>query len=121
MRTDVEAMDGAAGVERFAFVVRLCPEKKDEYLRLHADIWPGVRERMSSHNIRNYSIFLCGDLLFSYFEYTGVDFDGDMEAVGSHPESQEWARVTDACQIPLEGHGSERGLWAPAAEVFHLD
>lgn len=107
--------------ERHAYVVRLRRDKKEEYLRLHADAWPRVLELMSEHGIRNYSIFLCGDLLFSYFEYAGTDFDRDMADLGAHPESQEWARLTDACQEPLDDAGRLQGLWVPATEVFHLD
>lgn len=107
--------------ERHAYVVRLRSDKKEEYLRLHADAWPRVLELMSKHGIRNYSIFLTGDLLFSYFEYAGADFEGDMTDLGAHPESQEWARLTDACQEPLDDSGGLQGLWVPAAEVFHLD
>ena len=105
---------------RLAFVVRLRPEKKEHYLALHADVWPGVVERMSRHNIRNYSIFLCDDVLFSYSEYTGVDFDRDMAEMAAHPESREWARLTDECQIPFAPEAPPSGLWTQAVEVFHV-
>lgn len=108
-------------VQRYAYVVRLRPERQSEYLRLHAEAWPGVLERMSRHHIRNYSIFLRDGLLFSYFEYLGTDFDADMEALGAHPESKDWARLTEECQMPIDASGPINGLWTEAVEVFHLD
>ncbi|MFG3063843.1 L-rhamnose mutarotase [Streptomyces sp. NPDC048231] len=30
-------------MQRFAAVIRLKPEKEEEYRRLHADCWPGVQ------------------------------------------------------------------------------
>lgn len=76
---------------------------------------------MSRHNIRNYSIFLCDDVLFSYFEYSGTDLDRDMAEMAAHPESREWARLTDACQTPFAPGAPPSGLWTQAVEVFHLD
>ena len=36
-------------------------------------------------NIRNYSIYRHGELLFAYFEYVGDDFAADMAAMAADP------------------------------------
>jgi L-rhamnose mutarotase len=73
-------------VQRFGSVIGLKPEKKDEYIRLHANTWPKVLKQIRKSNIRNYSIYMAeleGKLyLFSYFEYVGSDFQGDMAKMG---------------------------------------
>ena len=43
-------------MQRFGQVIGLRPEDADEYIRLHADVWPGVLKKIEECNIRNYSI-----------------------------------------------------------------
>jgi L-rhamnose mutarotase len=103
-------------------VIRLAPAKVDEYRRLHADVWPGVIERLRRSNVRNYSIFLREPehLLFGTWEYHGSDFNADMKAIAADPVTQEWWRLTDPCQVPLESRAAGEH-WAPMAEVFHME
>ncbi|MFD5792041.1 L-rhamnose mutarotase, partial [Streptomyces diastatochromogenes] len=65
-------------MKRVGQTIRLRPEHREEYLELHSAVWPGVEAALHRANIRNYSIFLHGDVLFAYFEYHGVDFETDM-------------------------------------------
>ena len=44
------------------------PEHREEYERLHADVWPEVLSQIKKSNIRNYSIYRYGETLFSYFD-----------------------------------------------------
>ena len=75
-------------MKRFASVIGIKPEHRAEYERLHADVWPDVLAQIATSNIRNYSIYRYGDLLFSYFEYVGDDFDGDMAKMAEDPTTQ---------------------------------
>jgi L-rhamnose mutarotase len=107
-------------VVRYASVIQLKPETEAEYRQLHGAVWPAVARRISECNIRNYSIFLRDGLLFSYFEYTGADYDSDMAAMAADEETCRWWALTDPCQQPVES--AEPGQWwAPMTEVFHLD
>lgn len=106
--------------QRFASVVRLRPEKEAEYRALHAAVWPGVLQRTTAHNIRNFSIFLSDGLLFSYLEYVGDDYERDMAAMGDDDESRRWLALTDPCQEPV-ATAAEGQLWVSAEELFHLD
>lgn len=67
---------------RYASVIGIKPENRAEYERLHADVWPDILAKIYECNIRNYSIYRYGELLFSYFEYVGNDFDADMAKMG---------------------------------------
>ena len=49
-------------MQRYGSVVGVNPEKKAEYIRLHAAVWPDILRMISECNIRNYSIWL--DMLF---------------------------------------------------------
>ncbi|MEU3247645.1 MULTISPECIES: L-rhamnose mutarotase [unclassified Streptomyces] len=75
--------------ERGAFVVGVRPEKREEYLALHRAVWPDVERRVTECNIRNYSIFIFGDVLFAYDEYVGEDHEADMRRIADDPTSQE--------------------------------
>lgn len=111
-------------VMRVGQVIGLRPEKKDYYIKLHANTWPGVLKRIRDSNIRNYSIYLAeleGKLyLFSYFEYVGDDFEADMAKIAADPETQRWWKETDPCQIRLPDT-PEGKWWKPIPEVFHTE
>jgi len=105
---------------RYASVIRLKPEREEEYRQLHAGVWPTVQRRLTESNIGNYSIFLRDGYLFGYFEYTGADFDSDMAAMRDDPETRRWWAFTDPCQQPVDTAGPGE-WWAPMEELFHLD
>lgn len=107
-------------VQRFASVIQLLPEKEAEYRALHAEVWPSVLGALKRAHVQNYSIFLRDGVLFSYLEYTGDDYAGDMAAIAQDPETQRWWKLTDPCQQPVEGAAAGE-WWAPVEEVFHLD
>ncbi|MCK5573831.1 MAG: L-rhamnose mutarotase, partial [Bacteroidetes bacterium] len=43
---------------RYGTVIKVRPEKLDEYRKLHQAVWPKVLEMIKECNFRNYSIFL---------------------------------------------------------------
>jgi len=107
-------------MQRYGSVIKVVPEKLDEYKRLHADVWHGVLEMIRKCNIQNYSIYYKDGYLFSYFEYTGIDYAADMAKMASDPETQRWWSVCEPCQQPLETRASGE-WWATMEEVFHTD
>jgi L-rhamnose mutarotase len=112
-------------VQRYGMVTGLKPEKMAYYKELHADVWPAVQKKISECNIQNYSIYLKeinGSLmLFSYFEYTGNDFDADMKKMAADSATQRWWKETDPCQQPLPDAASKNQIWSSMEEVFHQD
>lgn len=106
-------------MQRIAQLIRLKPEHRDEYIRHHAAVWPGVLATIDACNIRNYSIFLHNDILFAYFEYHGNDYAADMQRMAADPETQRWWSIMDPMQEPLPD-APEENRWTPVAEVFHF-
>jgi len=106
--------------QRFAFVVGVRPEKREEYLELHRAVWPGVEAKMTECNIRNYSIFIVGDTLFAYYEYVGDDHDADQRRIAADPVSQEWWKLTDPCNVAIGGERDSRSPWQPLDEIWHM-
>jgi L-rhamnose mutarotase len=107
-------------MKRYGMVLGIRPEKIEEYKKLHAAVWPEVLNMISQCNIKNYSIYLKDNFLFSYFEYTGDDFEADMAKMAADPATQKWWDVCKPCQKPLESR-SEGEWWAEMEEVFHYD
>jgi L-rhamnose mutarotase len=105
---------------RYASVIGMKPENRAEYERLHADVWPDVLAKIYECNIRNYSIYRYGELLFSYFEYIGNDFDGDMAKMAADPTTQKWWGVCKPLQSPVPDR-ADGEWWAAIPEVFHVD
>lgn len=106
-------------VVRYASVIKVKPEKLEEYKALHADPWPGIDSMIKACNIVNFSIFYRDGLLFSYYEYTGNDYEADMRKMAQDSLTQAWWELTDPCQIPVES-APEGVWWAPMEEVYHL-
>lgn len=110
-------------IQRHGSVLGLRAEKLEEYKQLHREVWPGVLDTIRTNNIRNYSIFLRrlpdGEYyLFSYFEYVGEDFAGDMAAIAADPMTQQWWAVCKPCQKPLPDVSVDE-WWAEMEPVFH--
>ena len=107
-------------MQRYGSVIKLKPEKLEEYRELHANAWPEVLKMIRACNIRNYSIYYKDGFLFSYFEYHGEDFAADMQKMAADPVTQEWWKLTDPCQEPLETRKPGE-WWAGMEEFFHTD
>ncbi len=114
------ALAGCAQPQRYGQVLKVRPERLEEYKRLHADVWPGVLKMIHECNIRNYSIYHRDGYLFAYFEYHGRDFDADMKKMAADPTTQKWWDVCEPCQQPIPTAKKEE-WWVNMEEVFHTD
>jgi L-rhamnose mutarotase len=109
--------------KRYGSVIKVRPERLEEYKRLHAAVWPEILKMISECNIRNYSIYhrQLDDgqhYLFSHFEYIGDDFDGDMAKMAADPNTQRWWDVCKPCQQPIDVR-KEGEWWSDMEEVFY--
>src|SRR4051794_25431881 len=56
-------------VQRVCFLLRVRPDRLDEYKAAHRNVWPEMRDALSRHGWHNYSLFLAEDgLLVGYVE-----------------------------------------------------
>jgi len=107
-------------LKRYGMVIKVKPEKLEEYKKLHQNVWPGVLKTIKECNIRNYTIFYKDGYLFSYYEYVGDNYEEDMKKMAQDPVTQEWWKLCKPCQEPLETR-KEGEWWAEMEEVFHVD
>jgi L-rhamnose mutarotase len=107
-------------MKRVGMVIKLDSARINEYLTLHADSNPGVRDLLEKYNLRNFSIFLTqlddGNYYeFGYYEYTGSNYEADMAALNAEPRNKEWLKTCDPMQIPLKGETS----WKKMQQVYY--
>lgn len=111
--------------KRMGMVTGIKPDKIKYYKQLHAKAWPAVLKKIKECNIQNYSIYIQkikgNYFLFSYFEYTGVDFEKDMKKMAADSITRRWWRETDPTQIPLPEAMSKNKVWTNMEEVFHTN
>lgn len=61
-------------MQRVAFLIRVKPDKLDEYKRLHNPIWPELQDELGAAGIRNYSLWMLPDgTEFGYLECDNWD------------------------------------------------
>ncbi len=101
--------------QRSAFVLRVRPDKIDEYVDAHQNVWPEMLAALHEAGIRNYTIFREGNLVFGYFE------SDDLEAAAAYMEAQEInARWQDTMARLLEDRVPNAGP-PTLEEVFRLE
>ena len=125
MHNSKNTVQNQSTFKRYGMIIGLKPEKIAYYKELHAATWPKVLKMIEQCHIRNYSIFLREiepgkHYLFSYFEYTGDDYEADMARMAADPTTQRWWAETIPCQYPVPTHGPEE-WWSRMEEVFHTD
>lgn len=107
-------------MKRIGSVIQVKPEMIAEYEKIHADVWLGVLDALKAAHVSNYSIYRYENLLFSYMEYTGDNYEKDMAAIAADPITQNWWKVTAPMQIPVDEIKPSE-WWHTIPEVFHLD
>jgi L-rhamnose mutarotase len=101
--------------QRTAFVLSVRPEKIEQYIQAHKEVWPEMLQALRDAGIRNYTIFRHGTEMFGYFEAD------DLEAAANHLARQEVStRWQNAMAALLDQRVPDGG--PPALEeVFRLD
>ena len=100
---------------RTAFVLRVQPDRIDEYVEAHERVWPDMLAALRAAGVRNYTIFRSGNEMFGYFEAD------DLAAAELYLSRQEvCTRWQDEMAALLEERVPDAG--PPAlVEVFRLD
>jgi L-rhamnose mutarotase len=101
--------------ERSAFVLQVRPDKIDEYVAAHREVWPDMLRALKDSGIRNYTIFRDGNRVFGYFEAddlaVAADYLGEQEVC---------TRWQDAMADLLEERVPDEGPLR-LEEIFRLD
>jgi L-rhamnose mutarotase len=98
-------------MERVCFLLRVRPDRLDEYRARHREVWPEMLEALRETGWGNYSLFLREDgLLVGYFETD--DFERAVAGMDARDVNTRWQ--ADMARYFADGE-LER-----LEEVFHL-
>lgn len=105
-------------MEHMAWLGRVKPGKKEEYLRRHREIWPEMVEVLKEAGICNYSIFYVNGQLFGYYECEkGVAHAERVQA--ESPVVARWNEyMKDILELEMD---PESGAQPKLEQVFRLD
>jgi L-rhamnose mutarotase len=107
-------------MQRAGFIFKMKPELKEEYKKIHDEIWPELTKALNDYGMHNYSIFFRKDgTLFAYLEVDG-DFSKTMEEFGKTDVNKRWQQYMDRFFVKEDSSvlGPEVEV---LEEVFHLD
>ena len=96
------------------------PDYVKEYKKTHSNVWPEILDRITNCKIKNYSVFAHGDILFSFFEYHGDNFEEDTKIMRDNKKFQEWEKFHAHMFKPLENKNKDEG-WIELEEVFRKE
>jgi L-rhamnose mutarotase len=105
-------------MERVCFLLRVRPDRLDEYKARHRAVWPEMLDALSQTGWRNYSLFAAEDgLLVGYLETD--DFEAAQRAMAQTDVNARWqAEMAEFFELP-GGERPDTGL-VRLEEVFHL-
>ena len=104
--------------ERIGHVWRVRPGKADEYVRRHRTIWPELAALLREAGVRSYTIYLCGDLVFSHMEVE--DYARLLELVSGDPVALRWEEQFDDI-LEYPNADPDSGWPERALEVWDLE
>jgi L-rhamnose mutarotase len=101
--------------DRTAFVLRVRPDKLEEYVDAHRAVWTEMLEAIRAAGIRNYTIYRDGNRMFGYFEAD------DLAAAGRYLAQQDVSRRWQDAMAELLEERVPDGGPLPLEEVFRLE
>jgi L-rhamnose mutarotase len=105
-------------MERFAFRLRVRPERIQDYESAHRRVWPELLQLLKDVGISEYSIFRRGTDLFFYMRVD--DFDRAWSEIDRSPVNLRWQKEMAPLFEPMSDLlPGER--FAMLREVFYLE
>ena len=106
-------------MRRICFLLRVRPDRLDEYRDRHANVWPDMQVALRTTGWGNYSLFLAEDgLLVGYLE--SDDFEAARAGMEATDVNARWqAEMAEFFELP-EGARPDASMIG-LKEVFHLD
>ncbi len=106
-------------MQRVCFLLKVRPERLDEYVERHAAVWPEMLDALSSTGWTNYSLFLREDgLLVGYVETP--DLQAALDGMARTDVNARWQAEMAPFFESLDGRRPDEAF-LPLREVFHLD
>jgi L-rhamnose mutarotase len=105
-------------MKRVCFVLRVKPDRLEEYKKRHRVVWPEMQTALRETGWNNYSLFLRSDgLLVGYLET--ADFDRARAEMAKRDVNERWQREMAGFFVQPDSDLPDRMI-VPLEEVFHL-
>lgn len=106
-------------MQRICFLLKIRPERLEEYKARHQTVWPDMLAALSETGWHNYSLFMRDDgLLVGYLETE--DFEAARQGMALREVNERWQADMAPFFEALDGRRPDEGMM-PLQEVFHLD
>lgn len=105
-------------MERVCFLLKVKPDRLDEYKRRHAAVWPDMLQALRETGWHNYSLFLRDDgLLVGYFETP--DLRAALDGMAAREVNARWQADMAPFFEGLDGRRPDEGFLR-LEQVFYL-
>jgi L-rhamnose mutarotase len=106
-------------VERVCFLLRVRPDRLEEYRRRHTEVWPEMLDALRATGWSNYSLFLRPDgLLVGYFETP--DYQAALDGMASREVNARWQADMAPFFVNLGDRRPDEGFLR-LEQVFYLE
>jgi L-rhamnose mutarotase len=106
-------------VERVCFLLKVRPERLEEYKERHKAVWPDMLQALRETGWHNYSLFLRADgLLVGYFETP--DLQAALDGMAARGVNARWQAEMAPFFEGLDGRRPDEGF-LKLEQVFYLE
>ena len=106
-------------MQRVCFLLRIKPDRREEYLERHKDVWPEMLAALSDAGWHDYSLFLREDgLLVGYF--LTEDLQACLDAMESTDVNRRWQAEMREFFVDRAGREADKQM-KPLEQVFYLE
>jgi len=111
---------GVAAMKRIAFLLKVRPEKLQEYKEYHKAVWPEMLDALRRNGWRNYTIFSTSEgQLFGYF-VTPDSFQEALTRMEREEVNERWQTLMAPYFENMGGQHPDKSM-VELEEIFHLD
>ena len=105
-------------MNRYCFCLQVRPDRLDEYVERHRNVWPDMQAALRDSGWHNYSLFLRDDgLLIGYVE--SADLEAAQKAMAATEVNTRWQAQMTEFFTGIDGRPPDESfLLLP--EIFHL-
>jgi L-rhamnose mutarotase len=105
-------------VNRYCFCLQVKPDRLDEYVERHRDVWPDMQAALRDSGWHNYSLFLRDDgLLVGYVE--AEDLAAAQQAMAATEVNTRWQAEMTEFFTGIDGRPPDESFLL-LREIFHL-
>ena len=105
-------------MNRYCFCLQVKPDRLDEYVDRHRDVWPDMQAALRDAGWHNYSLFLRDDgLLIGYVE--ADDLEAAQKAMAATEVNGRWQAEMSELFIGIDGRPADESFLL-LREIFHL-